>query len=213
MATTIVFMIWIVDRFGRRPALLVGAAGAAFAMFYLAIYCQVSKSFDQSPPKESGSQAAMAMVYIYAIFYGFSWNGIPWIFASEILPSRVRTIGMMCAVCMQWLAQFMIVYSLPHMFASIKFGAFYFFGACTLVALAFAYMFVPERKGIPLEDMNHLFGPDVSSFAGKARQNYQDFRRIKQDANTGKKEEKEVTQDHVEVVRGICWSNFMLLSK
>lgn len=97
-------MIWIIDRLGRRPALLVGAAGAALAMFYLAIYSQLSHSFDRVPPSDAGSRTAVAMVYIYAIFYGFSWNGIPWIFASEVLPTRVRTIGMMCAVCMQWLA-------------------------------------------------------------------------------------------------------------
>lgn len=116
------------------------------------------------------------MIYIYAIFYGFSWNGIPWIFASEILPTRVRTIGMMCAVCMQWLAQFIIVYSLPYMIASIKYGTFYFFAACTVVALVFAYLFVPETKGVLLEDMGALFGANVSIFATKAQKNYLEYR-------------------------------------
>lgn len=138
-------MIWIVDRFGRRGPLLVGAIGAAVAMFYLAIYSQLSQSFDQVPPSDSGSRTAVAMIYIYAIFYGFSWNGIPWIFASEVLPTRVRTIGMMCAVCMQWLAQFIIVYPLPYMIASINYGTFYFFGACTIVALVFACLFRKRR--------------------------------------------------------------------
>ena len=188
MATTVVFMIWIVDRFGRRPALLVGAVGAAIAMFYLAIYSQVSHSFDQLPPADSGSHAAVAMIYIYAIFYGFSWNGIPFIFASEVLPTRVRTIGMMCAVCMQWLAQFMIVYSLPYMVVSIKFGMFYFFGACTLVALVFAYLFVPETKGVPLENMGVLFGPDVSVLAWKAWDNYRGFQHSGSNAGQLEKE-------------------------
>lgn len=177
MATTVVFMIWIIDRFGRRPALLVGAAGAALAMFYLAIYSQFSHSFDRVPPSDAGSRTAVAMVYIYAIFYGFSWNGIPWIFASEVLPTRVRTIGMMCAVCMQWLAQFIIVYSLPYMVAGIQFGTFYFFAVCALVALGFACLFVPETKGVPLEDMDAIFGRGVSVFAGRARENYREFRR------------------------------------
>ncbi|KAJ5104918.1 sugar transporter [Penicillium alfredii] len=201
MATTAVFMIWIVDRFGRRPALLVGATGAAVAMFYLAIYSQVSGSFDQAPPSDAGARVAVAMVYLYAIFYGFSWNGIPWIFASEVLPSRVRTIGMMCSVCMQWLAQFMVVYSLPYMIASIKFGAFYFFAACTVVALVFAYIFVPETKGVPLEEMDTLFGPDVSVFAVKARRNYRGFRRTGLEASaSAQRKEKEIGHLHVENV-------------
>lgn len=176
MATTAVFMVCIVDRFGRRPALMVGAVGAAVAMFYLAIYSELSQSFDKVPPSDGGSRAAVAMIYIYAIFYGFSWNGIPWIIAAEIMPTRVRTIGMMFSVCMQWLAQFMIVYSLPYMVKSIKFGTFYFFAACTLVALVFAWLFVPETKEVALEEMDFIFGPDVSIFASKARKSYQEFR-------------------------------------
>ncbi|CAI7678129.1 unnamed protein product [Penicillium pancosmium] len=197
MATTAVFMIWIVDRFGRRGPLLVGAVGAGVAMFYLAIYSQVSGSFDRIPPSDSGSQAAVAMIYIYAIFYGFSWNGIPWIFASEVLPTRVRTIGMMCAVCMQWLAQFIVVYSLPYMVASIKYGTFYFFGSCTVVASVFAYLFVPETKGVPLEDMGVLFGPNVSILAVKAQENYQEFRRSTTITATEAQQEKQSSL-HVE---------------
>jgi MFS family permease len=176
MATTVVFMVFIVDKFGRRPALLIGAVGAAVAMFYLGIYSELSDSFHKIPPKDSGSNAAVAMIYIYAIFYGFSWNGIPWIIASEILPNRVRTLGMMFSVCMQWLAQFMVVYSLPHMVKTITFGIFYFFGSCTLVALAFAWLFVPETKGVPLEEMDFLFGEDVSVFAVAAKKHYNEFK-------------------------------------
>lgn len=167
MAATLVFMICIVDRFGRRPALLVGAVGAGIAMLYLTVYSQVSHSFDQLPPSDSGARTAVAMVYV--IFYGFSWNGIPWIFASEVLPTRVRTIGMMCAVCVQWLAQFVIIYSLPHMVDTIRFGTFYFFGTCTAMAFMFAYVFVLETKGADL-----LFARDVSFYAGNARRNYKE---------------------------------------
>ncbi|KAL5337258.1 hypothetical protein BJX70DRAFT_399903 [Aspergillus crustosus] len=188
MFTTLVFMIWIVDRFGRRPPLLVGAVGAAIAMFYLGIYSQLSGSFEAIPPSDAGARTAVAMIYIYAIFYGFSWNGIPWIFASEVLPTRVRTLGMMAAVCMQWLAQFMIVYSLPHMVETITFGTFYFFAACTIVALVFAYLFVPETKGVPLEEMDLLFGPDVSLFARPARRNYEEAKEaMRVEGGAGKK--------------------------
>ncbi|KAF2645786.1 general substrate transporter [Massarina eburnea CBS 473.64] len=173
MLTTLVFMVFFVDRFGRRPALLVGAAGAMVAMFYLAGYSKMSGSFDgKSPPQDSGSQAALAMVYIYAIFYGFSWNGIPWIFASEVLPNRVRTLGMMCAVCMQWLAQFIVVYSLPHMIIGITYGTFIFFGSCTVLAFIFAYLFVPETKGVSLEDMDLMFGNGAPLLARAARKRY-----------------------------------------
>ncbi|KAH8894591.1 general substrate transporter [Thozetella sp. PMI_491] len=199
MLTTVIFMVFFVDRFGRRPALLVGAAGAMVAMFYLAGYSALSGSFVQTPPSDSGSRAALAMIYIYAIFYGFSWNGIPWIFASEVLPNRVRTLGMMCAVCMQWLAQFIVVYSLPYMITRITYGAFIFFGSCTVIAFFFAYFFVPETKGVPLEDMDLLMGPDAPLFAVNARKRYDEAKRNGLTANmVHKVENKGNVSEHLE---------------
>ncbi|KAJ5087801.1 hypothetical protein N7456_011417 [Penicillium angulare] len=172
MGATFVFVIVIVDRIGRRPALLVGSVGAGFAMFYLAIYCKVSNSLNETPPRDSGANAAIAMIYIYAVFYGFSWNGIPWLFTAETLPTRVRTLGMAISVCVQWLGQFIVVYSLPHMIKGIGYGTFLFFACCIVLALLFAYFFIPETKGVAMEDMDLIFGPDVSIIATKARKNY-----------------------------------------
>ncbi|KAF4909517.1 putative quinate permease [Colletotrichum viniferum] len=139
MMTTLVFMVFFVDRFGRRPALLIG----------------------------------VLLSWLFRVVRLIrSWNGIPWIFASEALPNRVRTLGMMIAVCAQWLAQFIVVYSLPHMINKIKWGTFLFFGACTVVAFIFAFLFVPETKGVPLEDMDMLLGADAPLFAKAAREGY-----------------------------------------
>lgn len=199
MFTTAIFMIFIVDRFGRRPPLLVGAVGAMVAMYYLAAYSSLSGSFTGTAAADSGSHAALAMIYIYAIFYGFSWNGIPWIFASEVLPNRVRTLGMMCAVCMQWLAQFIVVYSLPYMVARITYGTFIFFGSCTVVAFVFAFLFVPETKGVPLEDMDLIFGMGAPVFAIPARRRYEESKA----AGLGARQLREVVEkpgaEHVEV--------------
>ena len=201
MMTTLVFMIFIVDRFGRRPALLVGAAGAMVSMYYIAGYSHLSGSFEGTAPSDAGSRTALAMIYLYAIFYGFSWNGIPWIFASEVLPNQVRTLGMMCAVCTQWLAQFIVVYSLPYMMTSIKYGTFLFFGTCTVIAFFFAFFFVPETKGVALEDMDLLFGPDAPLFARAAWKSYVDAKQAGINASVlhDLREKDTEKAEHVEV--------------
>jgi MFS family permease len=176
MVATMMYAGFLVDRVGRRNLLLIGGIGAGISMFYLAAYSQISGSFERTPPLDSGARAAVAMVYIYALFYGFSWNGIPWLFCSEVLPTRVRTAGMAFCVCIQWLTQFVVVYSLPHMVLGIKYGTFLFFGSCTVLAIVFAYLFVPETKGVQLEDMDLIFGPDVSIIAKNARRNYEEVR-------------------------------------
>ena len=188
MAATILYACFLVDHLGRRPLLLIGGFGAGIAMFYLAGYSKVSNSFVQTPPRDAGANAAVAMVYIYALFYGFSWNGIPWLFTAEILPTRVRTAGMAFCICIQWLTQFVVVHSLPHMVLGITYGTFLFFGVCTVLAIAFAWLFIPETKGMHLEDMDLLFGPDVPVLARKARRNYLEHRTARALIQAGKED-------------------------
>ena len=74
----------------------------------------------------------------------------------------------------------MIVYSLPFMIDSITYGTFLFFAACTVCAFIFAYLWIPETKGVPIEDMDLLFGKGVSIFAYKAHRNYNEHRQERQ---------------------------------
>jgi hypothetical protein len=82
-SATAIFMIWGVDKLGRRRALLIGSVGASIALFYIGGYTQISGSFEgvkTGSGKTAGGYAAIAMIYIFAVFYAMSWNGIPWIF-------------------------------------------------------------------------------------------------------------------------------------
>lgn len=77
---TAVFILFIVDRFGRRPAMLIGSCGAILAMYFLGGYSSLSNSFNEQPARDGGAYMALIMIYVFAIFYSISWNGIPWIF-------------------------------------------------------------------------------------------------------------------------------------
>ncbi|OAL00302.1 general substrate transporter [Phaeosphaeriaceae sp. SRC1lsM3a] len=82
-SATAIFMIWGIDKLGRRLSLLIGSAGAAVALFYIGGYTQMSGSFElveTGSGKTAGGYAAIAMIYIFSVFYAMSWNGIPWIF-------------------------------------------------------------------------------------------------------------------------------------
>ncbi|CAK7221289.1 hypothetical protein SBRCBS47491_004477 [Sporothrix bragantina] len=200
MVATLLYAGFLVDKAGRRTLLLVGGVFAGIAMFYLAGYSKVSGSFEHIPKRDGGANAAVAMIYIYALFYGMSWNGIPWLFGSEVLPTRVRAGGMAAATCIQWLAQFVVVYSLPHMILGISYGTFLFYGAWTVVAIVFAFLFVPETKGVQLEDMDLLFGPDVTVFAIPAMRNYEEALRARAVAADEKGESREDDITYAEVV-------------
>ncbi|CAL3965630.1 hypothetical protein PZA11_002533 [Diplocarpon coronariae] len=154
---TLAFMLFGIDKVGRRRSLVCGSVGAIVAMFYLAGFTQVSGSFDHTIKRDAGAYAAIVMIYLFAVFYAISWNGIPWIFCAEVYPTATRSLCLVFTTCTQWLGQFTIVYSTPYMMNDIKWGTFVFFGAALVVALIFAVLFLPETKGLSLEDMDLLF--------------------------------------------------------
>jgi hypothetical protein len=149
--------------------MLIGSAGAIFAMFYLGIYSKLSNSFNEEPPRDGGAYFALICIYIFAIFYSISWNGIPWIFCAEAFPTAVRQVCLVFTTCTQWLGQFIIAYSTPYMIAEITYGVFFFFGSAVVCGMIFSFFFLPETKGVQLEDMDILFGS--KGFARQKRKN------------------------------------------
>ncbi|CZT05143.1 probable monosaccharide transporter [Rhynchosporium graminicola] len=154
---TLGFMIWGIDKLGRRKSLLIGSIGAIIAMFYLAGFSNLSGSFGGTAKQDAGAYVAIVMIYLFAIFYAMSWNGIPWIFCAEVFPTGTRSLCLVFTTCTQWLGQFIIVYSTPYMMENVKYGTFIFFGSSLVVGIIFVILFMPETKGLSLEDMDIMF--------------------------------------------------------
>ncbi|KAM5386605.1 hypothetical protein ACJZ2D_000568 [Fusarium nematophilum] len=153
--STISFL-FLVDRFGRRPLLLIASTLCAFTMFYLGAFSSLTDSFNGGAERNAASYSAIVMVYLFAMAYVSGWN-LSWIVCSEIFPVKVRSFCLVITTCAQWLGQFIVVYSTPYMIQGISYGTFLFFGSMTVLAFVFVFVCVPETKGVSLEDMDLLW--------------------------------------------------------
>lgn len=131
----------------------------AFAMWFIGSYIKIAA------PQSSGSSeitpggyAAVVMIYVYAVGWCFSWAGIPWIYAAEIFPLRIRSPCVSICVAVHWVMNFVIARSSPYMISDIGFGTYFLFAACMTIAIPWVFFFVPETKNVGLEDMDQLFG-------------------------------------------------------
>ncbi|KIM36082.1 hypothetical protein M413DRAFT_20637 [Hebeloma cylindrosporum] len=158
----LLWLLFLVDRLGRRNLLLLGSIGGAIAMFYISAYIAISD------PVENGSStlspvsiSAMTFFYIWTCFYGVTWNGTPWVVSVEIFPQHVRPISLAFVSASNWLIMFIITRFTPHMFLSMSYGVYLFFASFMVVSLFFVYIFLPETRQVPLERTNELFAPGV----------------------------------------------------
>ena len=93
LIVTVIFLVFLVDRVGRRRALLVGSVGSAVSMWYIGAYILRAKPSPTAAGRSPGGWAAIAAIYVFVIFYCASWNGISWIIPSEIFTVKTRTLA------------------------------------------------------------------------------------------------------------------------
>ncbi|KAK9459827.1 MFS quinate transporter QutD [Lipomyces oligophaga] len=154
---TFVFTFVVIEKYGRRKSLIYGSIGTCLTMFYIGLYGKFSGSFDGNANRDIFAYLAVLAVYMFAIIFTLSWSGVPWIYAAEIYPATVRSVCVCATTCSQWVGQFVIVYSTPFMMEYIKWGTFIFFGLFTVFSGFYVYWWIPETKGLSIEDMDIMF--------------------------------------------------------
>ncbi|KAF9490369.1 general substrate transporter [Pleurotus eryngii] len=159
---TIPAVIWV-DQVGRKPVLISGAFLMAACHLIVAI---LTGLFHESWAEYVHSHfciagwAACALVWVFAMGFGYSWGPCAWILVAEIWPMSVRGKGMSIASSSNWVIERLLMISkvTPTMLDKLGFGTFVFFGVFSLLGGLFILFFVPETKGLTLEEMDDVFG-------------------------------------------------------
>lgn len=144
---TIVSM-WLIDRVGRRPLLLVGIAGMIVTLGVLGLAFQVSSQ------SESLAKIAVVTLMAYVASFAISLGPIFWLLIAEIYPLRIRGIAEGTAAGANWAANFVVSLTFLTLIESL--GAtktFWLYGVLAIASWLFSYFLVPETKGRTLEEI------------------------------------------------------------
>jgi SP family xylose:H+ symportor-like MFS transporter len=147
LAFTLVAM-FLVDRLGRRPLLLFGAAGLAVLYLALAFLLQTHAA--------PGLVSAVVLAAIGT--YGLSLAPVTWVVISEIFPTRIRGVASSVATVALWGAYFVLVFTFPVLAEVIgTYGPFYLYAGICLAGFFFVQAKVKETKGQTLEELEDTF--------------------------------------------------------
>ncbi|KAI9924235.1 hypothetical protein MW887_007185 [Aspergillus wentii] len=157
VVATGLFLLVGIDRIGRRWSLISGGLWMSAMMFIIGAVL-VTK-----PPLNTGSVppasiAMVVMIYLYVIGYSASFGPIPWVYISEIFPTRLRAYGVGMGSATQWLFNFVVTRFTPAAISNIGWKTFIMFGVFCFAMAVWVFVFVKETKGRALEDMDELFG-------------------------------------------------------
>lgn len=141
--------VFFTDRIGRKPLLYFGLTGVMLSLFAL------GTSFAFAGVLGSSLKwVAVGSLVTYIICFAMSLGPIGWILVSEVFPLRIRGIAMSVCTVSNFAFNFFVVGSFPVLLHRIG-GAwtFWIFGIVSILCIIFVYFFVPETKGISLEQI------------------------------------------------------------
>ena len=139
--------IFTVDRFGRKPLLIIGSIGMAVGAFAVALCDQMGVK----------GIVPVLSVIVYAAFFMMSWGPICWVLIAEIFPNTIRGKAVAIAVAFQWVFNYLVSSTFPALYDFSPMFAYSLYGIICLLAALFVWRSVPETKGKTLEDMTALW--------------------------------------------------------
>ncbi|GHJ90136.1 hypothetical protein NliqN6_6538 [Naganishia liquefaciens] len=162
IVATALFMIFGVERAGRKKYFFFGALGMGLCLMMIgAIFKshppKVPKEGETLPVPPSGIGMAV-LIYIFVIPYCFSWGGLVWVYISELFNTRTRAYGIAFANASQWLNNFALTRATPLMVVAMPNGGFFFFFFAMNMVNACFSLYIPETIKLSLEQMDIVFG-------------------------------------------------------
>jgi MFS transporter, SP family, xylose:H+ symportor len=147
-----------VDRWGRKPLLIVGAVIMAVSMITL------GSIFSARGVGDSGIGALIA-VLVYIAGFALSWGPVVWVLLAEMFPNSIKSKGLGLAVAAQWAANLFVTWSFKVLDGNTPLNnlfhhgfAYWIYGAMSVLATLFVMRYVPETKGRSLESIQDIWG-------------------------------------------------------
>jgi SP family sugar:H+ symporter-like MFS transporter len=151
---TTLIAISLIDKVGRKPLLLVGAAGMFVTLGTLALCFSTATGAGTNVTLAPGAgKIALIAANLYVVSFGMSWGPVVWVMLGEMFNNRIRATALAVAASAQWIANWLISTTFPELSSIslvLAYGIYTFFAG---LAFIFVWRAVRETKGRTLESM------------------------------------------------------------
>ncbi len=149
--TNIIFTfagIFLIDKLGRRQLMYIGSFG------YIISLSLVAAAFIL----EWQGMAVPIFLFLFIASHAIGQGAVIWVFISEVFPNHLRGSGQAFGSSTHWVLAAIIPSLVPFLFTEIGPGpVFAFFAFMMVLQLLFVRFFMPETKGISLEELSKQF--------------------------------------------------------
>ncbi|CAO2146794.1 unnamed protein product [Urochloa humidicola] len=154
-ASTVVFML-AVDRFPRRKLLIAGSL-QMLASEVLIGAIMAAELGDEGGMGKGWAAALFVLIGVYVAGYSCSWGPMTWLVPTEVFPLEVRSAAQSVTVASGFVFTIFVAQGFLAMLCRMKAGLFFFFAGWIVAMTGFVYWFLPETKGMPIEQVGKVW--------------------------------------------------------
>lgn len=146
---------YTIDSFGRRNLLLV-----TFPLMSVFLLMAGFAFWIEDLHTRAG--VVITGIYLFTCVYSSGEGPVPFTYSAEAFPLYIRDLGMGWATATCWCFNFILALTWPSILKAFKpQGAFGWYAAWNIIGFFLVLWFLPETKGLTLEDLDDVF--DVST--------------------------------------------------
>ncbi|KAJ5621648.1 hypothetical protein N7528_006431 [Penicillium herquei] len=152
-----------IERWGRRKLFMICALGQGLCYLLITVLLRFNEKEGYPHSKEVAS-ASIAFFFLYYVFFGTGFQGIPWLLPVELNSLSMRTKGAALGTATNWAINFMVVEITPIGIENLKWRFYIIWTVMNLVFVPTIYFFYPETANRQLEDIDLFFRENESWF-------------------------------------------------
>ncbi|KAF9011200.1 general substrate transporter [Cyathus striatus] len=159
--------LYLIESWGRRRSLLTGSLLEAAC----SIIAGLVGHFTLAPPltpkdqltvrNKRGGDTLIAFAVLHVFSFSIFWGPTPWVYLGESFPLRVRPKSIALGSATNWLWNFLLSFFSPRIAAKIGPLILLIFFGMLLFGYVYVYLFIPETKGLSLEEVDEMYRSGV----------------------------------------------------
>ncbi|RDW85206.1 putative sugar transporter-1 [Coleophoma cylindrospora] len=149
----------IVDRVGRKPLLLTGAAIQVAGLFTMGGLGTVAN------PTLAMKNAIVAMLSVFLVGFSIGWAPLTYVITTELpalhLRDQTQQVASLVNVATSFVVSFTVPYLLNAPYANLGSKVGFIYGSIAFCTFIFTWFCIPECKGKTLEEIDFMFNECV----------------------------------------------------
>lgn len=105
----------------------------------------------------AGRWIVVSFIFLFTFVYSASWAVTISIYATEVQPMKTRAAASSLGRSGNWVVNWIVAFTTPIFLAASSSGVYFMFGASCLVTAIVCLLWMPETRGLSLEEIDKIF--------------------------------------------------------